>query len=152
MKLPAKAIDLIETWRLGFVATVSADGRPNVSPKGTFIVLDDETIAFGEMRSPNTMANLAHQAEVEVSFVDVLSRAGVRVRGEVRIVGAGAEFDALAPHFHAIWGDELLTMFNVIVVIPCVEVKPLQSPVYETGAVESDLRAQWKSKIAGMPT
>ena len=152
MELPAKAIELIETWRLGFVATVSAEGRPNVSPKGTFIVLDDETIAFGEMRSPNTVANLAHQAEVEVSFVDVLSRKGVRVRGEARVVEPGAEYDALAPKFHAIWGDDLLTMFNAIIVIPCAEVKPLQSPVYETGAEESGLRAQWKSKIAGMQT
>lgn len=151
MKLPAKAIETIETWRLGFVATVSSEGRPNVSPKGTFIVLDDDTIAFGEMRSPNTMANLAHQAEVEVSFVDVLSRKGVRIRGEARIVEPGSEYDALTPKFHAIWGDELLTMFNVIIVIPCAEVKPLQSPIFETGCEESDLRAQWKSKIAEMP-
>ncbi len=151
MKLPAKAIDLIETWRLGFVATVSAEGRPNVSPKGTFIVLDEETIAFGEMRSPNTIANLAHQAEVEVSFVDVLSRKGVRIRGEARIVEPGAEYDTLSPKFRAIWGDELLTMFNTIIVIPCAEVKPLQSPIFETGCEESDLRAQWKSKIAEMP-
>jgi hypothetical protein len=43
-------------------------------------------------------------------------------------------------------------MFNVIIVIPCAEVKPLQSPIFETGYEESDLRAQWKSKIAGMPT
>ena len=152
MKLPVKAIDLIETWRMGFVATVSGDGRPNVSPKGTFIVLDDETIAFGEMRSPNTVANIAHQTEVEVNFVDVLSRAGVRVRGEAQIVSPGAKFDALAPKFRAIWGDDLLTMFNAIIVIPCTEVKPLQSPIYETGCAESDLRAQWKSKITGMPT
>ena len=151
MKLPTKTIDLIETWRLGFVATVSADGRPNVSPKGTFIVLDEETIAFGEMRSPNTMKNLVHQAEVEVSFVDVLSRAGVCVRGEARIVEAGPEYETLTPKFHAIWGDELLKMFNVIIIIPCAEVKPLRSPIYETGCAESDLRAQWKSKIAGMP-
>ena len=152
MRLPSKAIDLIETWRLGFVATVSADGRPNVSPKGTFIVLDEETIAFGEMRSPNTMANLAHQSEVEVSFVDVLSRKGVRIRGEARIIEPSAEYDALSPKFQSIWGDELLTMFNVIIFISCAEVKPLQSPIFETGYQESDLRAQWKSKIAGMPT
>ena len=104
------------------------------------------------MRSPNTIANLAHQAEVEVSFVDVLSRNGVRIRGEARIVEPGPEYDALTPKFHAIWGDELLKMFNVIVVIPCASVKPLQSPIYETGCAESDLRAQWKSRIAGMPT
>lgn len=152
MKLSAHSIELIETWRLGFVATVSADGRPNVSPKGTFVVLDEETIAFGEMRSPNTVANLAHQAEVEVNFVDQLSRAGVRVRGQARIVGRGAEFDALSPQFLTNWGQDFLDMFNAIIVIPCTEVKPLRSPLYETGCVESDVRAQWKSKIAGMPT
>lgn len=151
MKLPAKAITQIETWRLGFVATVNADGRPNLSPKGTFIVVDDETIAFGEMRSPNTVANIAHQAEVEVNFVDMLSRNGVRIRGKARIVERGAEFDALSPQFIANWGQEFLDMFNAIIVIPCAEVKPLQSPIYETGCEESDLRAQWKSKIAGMP-
>ena len=87
-----------------------------------------------------------------MSFVDVLSRKGVRIRGEARIIEPGAEYDRLTPKFHAIWGDELLTMFNVIVVIPCAEVKPLQSPIFETGAEESDLRAQWKSRIAEMPT
>jgi predicted pyridoxine 5'-phosphate oxidase superfamily flavin-nucleotide-binding protein len=45
--------------RLGFVATVSATGEPNVSPKGTFVVVDDRTLAFGEIRSPGTIANIA---------------------------------------------------------------------------------------------
>jgi predicted pyridoxine 5'-phosphate oxidase superfamily flavin-nucleotide-binding protein len=49
---------IIEEQRLGFVATAAPDGTPNVSPKGTFIVLDDETIAFGEIRSPGTLRNL----------------------------------------------------------------------------------------------
>ena len=89
MKLNAKAIEVIETWRMGFVATVSAEGKPNVSPKATFIVLDDETIAFGEIRSPQTVANLAHQREVEVSFVDTLARSGVRVRGDAEIIEKG---------------------------------------------------------------
>ena len=40
---------IIEEQRLGFVATASLDGTPNVSPKGTFAVLDDQTIAFGEI-------------------------------------------------------------------------------------------------------
>jgi hypothetical protein len=37
---------IIEEQRLGFVATAAPDGTPNVSPKGTFVVVDDETIAF----------------------------------------------------------------------------------------------------------
>ena len=39
---------IIANNRLGFVATVDADGTPNLSPKGTCVVLDDEHIVFGE--------------------------------------------------------------------------------------------------------
>ncbi len=150
MKLPAQSTDTIETWRLGFIATVAPDGTPNVSPKGTFVVLDEETIAFGEMRSPNTIANIAHQAEVEVNFVDVLSRKGTRIRGKAEIVEKGsAGFEALLPQFTPLWGD-LCELFNVIVKIPVDQVKPLQSPAYETGATEAELRNTWQTKIAEM--
>ena len=47
---------IIEEQRLGFVATVNADGTPNVSPKATFVVLDDATIGFGDIRSPGRSA------------------------------------------------------------------------------------------------
>ncbi|MEL7465144.1 MAG: pyridoxamine 5'-phosphate oxidase family protein [Pseudomonadota bacterium] len=150
MKLNEQAKAIIETWRTGFVATVSAEGAPNVSPKGTFVVVDEETIAFAEMRSPQTVANIAHQPEVEVSFVDVLSRAGVRFRGRARIIEPGEEFDVLMPLFRAHWDDDLCAMFNAIVVIPVDVLKPLRSPAYEAGASEGDLRALWKTKIADM--
>jgi general stress protein 26 len=149
MKLNDRAREVIETWRMGFVATVSADGRPNVSPKATFVIVDDETIAFAELRSPQTIANLAHQAEVEVSIVDVLSRNGVRIRGKAR-VETGADMEPLMPLFRAHWNDVLLGMINAVVVIPVEELKPLQSPAYEVGADEAGLRASWKDKIAGM--
>ena len=147
MKIPASAQTLIETWRLGFVATVSAGGKPNVSPKGTFIVVDDETIAFGEMRSPGTMANLDHQKEVEVSFVDTLTRRGVRIRGEAEILPAD---HALQPRFTEIWGEDLTRMFNAIVLIPADKVTPFATPAYETGATEAELKATWQAKIASL--
>jgi len=74
MTLNAFAKQIIERFPLGFVATVTEDGMPSLSPKGTFFVLDDETIAFGEIRSPNTMKNLAHQAKAEVNFIDIWLR------------------------------------------------------------------------------
>ena len=61
---------IIEEQRLGFVATAAADGTPNVSPKSTFVVLDDVTIAFGEIRSPGTIRNLRDNARIEVNFVE----------------------------------------------------------------------------------
>ena len=80
--IPASVKTLIGNFPLGFVATVTAGGRPAVSPKGTFLVLDDTTIAFGEIRSPGTITNLGHQPELEVNFVDVFTRKGARIRGQ----------------------------------------------------------------------
>jgi uncharacterized protein len=70
---------IIEEQRLGFVATASLDGTPNVSPKGTFAVLDDQTIAFGEIRSPGTIRNLKANPRIEVNFVDAFVRKGYRL-------------------------------------------------------------------------
>lgn len=149
MKLPASAIATIEMWRLGFVATVSVGGRPNVSPKGTFVVLDEETIAFGEIRSPQTLTNLTANPEAEVNFVDIFTRKGVRVRGQAQMVRRGTdEFAALIPAWQALWGD-LAERINVIVRLPVSAVKPLTTPPYDDGATEEEMIATYKEKLAG---
>jgi len=51
---------VIETCQLCFAATVSPDGRPNLSPKGTIRVWDDEHLFFLDIASPQTRANLEH--------------------------------------------------------------------------------------------
>ena len=45
--------------RLGFVATVTAEGRPNLSPKGTTTLWDEEHLMFANLASPATIENLA---------------------------------------------------------------------------------------------
>ena len=150
MKLPASAIKTIEMWRLGFVATVTPGGRPSVSPKGTFIIVDDETIAFGEIRSPQTVANLTVNPELEVNFVDQFTRKGVRIRGRAEFLRPGSDpFAALFPQFEAIWGD-LAKRINVIVRIPVDAAKPLSTPPYDDGATESEMIATYKTKFAEM--
>ena len=67
--LTAEMKRVVREQRLGFVATVNADGTPNVSPKATFIVLDDATIGFGDIRSPGTPRNSKSNPAVEVNFV-----------------------------------------------------------------------------------
>jgi len=91
MPLNDFAKQLIKNFPLGFVATVTEDGLPSLSPKGTFFVLDDETIAFAEIRSPNTMANLKHQSKTEVNFIDIWLRKGIRVFGETYDDGISEE-------------------------------------------------------------
>jgi hypothetical protein len=43
--------NLIAAFPLGLVATVTPDGAPAVSPKGTFLVLDDLTIAYSDCQA-----------------------------------------------------------------------------------------------------
>src|SRR6476469_366583 len=93
---------VIEEQRLGFVATAAPDGTPNVSPKGTFVVLDDRTIAFGEIRSPGTIRNLRANPRIEVNFVDVFVRKGYRFAGMATVVERGeAEFEILLPRLRS---------------------------------------------------
>ena len=148
MKIPASVQDLIAKFSLGFVATVTPGGRPSVSPKGTFLVLDNETIGFGEIRSPQTVSNLSHNPEVEVNFIDVFSRKGARLRGRAQMVRRGSEeFEALIPRYTEVWGD-LTDRINMIVKIPVEEVKPLTTPPYDDGATEEEMIATYKAKFA----
>ena len=134
---------VVAEQKLGFVASVDAEGAPNLSPKGTFLVRDDAHIMFGEMRSPNTVENLTRAPILEVNFVDPLARKGFRFKGPARYVPRGeAEFEQLLPGFVAQWGD-LCELFKGIVVIQVERALPLSSPAYDIGAKEADLRAQW---------
>jgi len=147
MPLNARAKSLIATFPLGFVATVTPEGRPAVSPKGTFLVLDDETIAFGHIRSPGTLANLARTPDAEVNFIDQWTRKGVRVRGAVRVIPQGAEFDSLIGRWRDVWGD-LAGRIEALVLITADEVKPLTTPPYDDGATEEEMIALYKAKFA----
>jgi predicted pyridoxine 5'-phosphate oxidase superfamily flavin-nucleotide-binding protein len=141
---------LITEQRLGFVASVGADGAPNLSPKGTFLVLDAERLAFGEMRSPNTLTNIADRPTVAVNFVNPLSRKGVRLTGQAAFHPKGqADCDDLLPAFTAVWGD-LTERFNCVVTITIDSAGPLTTPAYDAGMTEADLRAQWFATIKKM--
>ena len=148
MKISESAQTLITQFPLGFVATVTPDGMPSLSPKGTFFVLDDETIAFAEIRSPKTMENLRHQPQTEVNFIDIWKRKGVRVFGSVDIVDkSDADFEALLPK----WGTTFPTLaprVNAIVKIRAERVKPITTPPYDDGVTEEEMIALYKQKFA----
>src|SRR4051812_28958710 len=135
---------IIEEQRLGFVATASTDGMPNVSPKGTFAVLDERTIAFGEIRSPGTMRNLKTNPRIEVNFVDPFVRKGYRFAGTATVVERGEPgFDALLPSL----GSTLAHRIRAIVTIAVTRAMPLTSPAYDEGMAEPELRRTWTKRF-----
>jgi len=131
---------VIEEQRLGFVATSAPDGTPNVSPKGTFAVLDDRTIAFGEIRSPGTIRNLKANPRIEVNFVDVFVRKGYRFAGTATVLERGeAGFDMLLPNLRS----ALVHRIRAIVTIAVTKASPLTSPAYDDGKTELEIRRAW---------
>ena len=135
---------LITEQPLGYVATVAPDGTPNLSPKGTFFVIDDTTIAFAEIRSPATLANLRTNPHIAVNFVDTFVRKGCRVSGSARILARGENgFDDLLARS----GSTLAPRVRAIVIVDITKALPLSSPSYDDGATEVDLRCAWTTRF-----
>ncbi|MGB7184697.1 MAG: pyridoxamine 5'-phosphate oxidase family protein [Burkholderiaceae bacterium] len=131
--------NLITTYTAGMVATVNADGTPAVSPKATFVVVDERAIAFGNIRSPLTLANIRRHPPVEVCFLDVLTRKAVRVRGSASIHKKDTPDTAMAGAFNRIWG-EYLDQMSHFVRIDISKAELIISPAYDNGASEAQLR------------
>src|SRR5437899_8153854 len=84
---------VVAEQRLGFVATVCPDGTPNVSPKGTTDVWDDDHLFFADLRSPQTIRNLRLNPAIEVNVVDQVVRKGYRFKGTAVVLDEGEDFE-----------------------------------------------------------
>jgi len=71
---------------LCWLATVSKDGIPNVSPKEMFTYLDAEHIGIAHIASPNSLRNIKANPNVCVSFVDVFVQKGYKLVGQAEII------------------------------------------------------------------
>ncbi|TMJ39123.1 MAG: pyridoxamine 5'-phosphate oxidase family protein [Alphaproteobacteria bacterium] len=140
---------IIATYPLGFVASVNEDGTPNLSPEGTFVVLNDTQLVFGHIRSPGTIANIARRPVIEVNFLDVLARKAVRLRGRACMFSRSAhEFAQL---FAALAGWKGYTELMKAVVRVDIETASLiLSPAYDIGHTEAQLREQYKAKFTSL--
>jgi predicted pyridoxine 5'-phosphate oxidase superfamily flavin-nucleotide-binding protein len=139
---------VVREQRLGFYATVSSDGSPNLSPKGSTYVLDDDHLFFADIRSPETVANIRRGSLVEVNVVDPLVRKGYRFRGQGEIHEPGsARFDGAIALMRAA-GSKLVDRVKAIVVIEVLEARPLTSPVYDDGSVsEAEVAALYLARL-----
>ena len=73
---------------LCWLATVDAQGQPNVSPKEVWAIADDRHVAVANIASPMTARNIASQPQVCLSFVDVFVQKGYKLVGTAQVVQA----------------------------------------------------------------
>ncbi|MCI4365413.1 MAG: pyridoxamine 5'-phosphate oxidase family protein, partial [Thermoplasmata archaeon] len=67
---------LVREQRLGYVATISPEGAPTLSPKGSLTVWDDDHLMFADIESPHTIRNLGKNPRTEMNVVDPFTRKG----------------------------------------------------------------------------
>ena len=129
---------VVEEQRLGFYATVSEDGSPNLSPKGTTYVLDDQHLLFADIRSPQTVANIRRGSAVEVNIVDPFVRKGYRFKGTAVVHDRGTKVYADGVERLREAGSTLIDRVKAIVAIEVHEARPVVSPAYDDGAVTDE--------------
>ena len=133
--------DFLNSQKLGYVATVSPDGKPNISPKGTIIGWTDDTLAFAEIRSPDTMNNLHDNPDVEINVIDPLLRKGYLFQGTAEILEGGDLYDAILDYY-LIHGVK--SRINSIVLVSVSTVSEVLSPLYDLGITQEEIKSKWK--------
>ena len=133
--------NFVNSQKLGYVATVSKDGTPNLSPKGTIVVMNESTLAFADIRSPQTIQNLQDKPSVEINVVDPFQRLGYRFKGEGKIISEGSEFDKILDYYE---NAGIKSKINSVVVVDVKSMSEVTSPSYDLGVTKDELVSKWK--------
>lgn len=133
---------------LCWLATVNAEGQPNVSPKEVWAIADEQHVVVAHIASPISARNIAQHPQVCLSFVDVFVQKGFKLLGMAR------EVRVADPEF-ATWAKPLLAMvgqrftIHSLLVIHVKSVYAIVAPSYrfypddttEASQVVSGMRA-----------
>ena len=136
--------DFLLRQRLGYVATSSPDGAPNVSPKGTIFAWGERSLVFANIRSPRTVENIRSNPRLEINVVDPVSRRGYRFAGTGRVLAEGGLRDRIIAFYRDLGiRSEILD----VVMISVGAVSEVTSPLYDLGMSEEQIRGIWKERL-----
>ena len=133
--------NFVNFQKLGYVATVSSDGSPNLSPKGTIVILDDSRLVFANIRSPQTVENLTKNPSIEINVIDPFSRMGYRFKGMANILSDGDDFKKILDYFEK---KGIKSKISDIIVVNVKSFSKVTSPSYDLGLNKDDLVEKWK--------
>ena len=131
----------LNSQKLGYVATVSPDGKPNISPKGTIISWNSDLLVFANIRSPDTMSNLKTNSSMEINVIDPLSRKGYLFIGTGEVIKDSPLFDEILTYYK---NSGIQSPINSVVLVTVSSVSEVTSPLYDLGKSESEIKLRWK--------
>lgn len=131
---------------LCWLATVDANGQPNVSPKEVWAIADDQHAVIAHIASPVSVRNIAQKPQVCLSFVDVFVQKGFK------LMGTAHEVRADDPAFTR-WATPLLAtvgqrfVIQSVLVIRVTSVVPILAPSYRFYPNETTEASQMASAM-----
>ena len=140
---------VVREQQLGFHATVCPDGSPNLSPKGTTDVWDDDHLWFADICSPQTVENIRRGSLVEVNVVDPFVRKGYRFKGPAVVHEPESDVFAEGVERRRAAGSTLVHRMNTVVIIEVRQASAVVSPAYDDGTLtEAEMRANHQARYA----
>ncbi len=133
--------NFVNFQKLGYVATISADNTPNLSPKGTIVILDESHLVFADIHSPQTVENLKRNPSIEINVVDPFSRRGYRFKGIAEIISSGDKFNKINTYYKE---SGIKNSIKAIIIVKIEKLSELLSPLYDLGYTEEELKDKWK--------
>lgn len=123
-----KLKNYIDKSVLCWLATVSKNMIPNVSPKEVFTYYNDKII-IANIASPNSVNNIKQNKNVCVSFIDILVQKGYQVKGSAEVINKRENvFAAMEKKLLKITEGKF--PFSSIIVISIISVKAIIAPKY----------------------
>jgi len=135
--------DFVNKQRMGFVATVSPDNSPNLSPKGTTVVYTDECLTFTGIRSEHTLSKLEKKPLVDINVVNPIKRKGYRFKGTATIISEGKQFESILNQYRDLG---VKSEVKAIVLVKVISAELITSPLYDLGLSEQEIESEWKQR------
>ena len=131
---------------LCWLATVDAQGQPNVSPKEIFTFSDSEHLLIANIASPSSVRNILANPRVCVSFVDVFVQKGFKVSGTARNVRPqDMDYEKWVRPLTAMAGPRF--PIRSVIVIQVSKCEPIFAPSYQFYPDETTEQSQAASAM-----
>ena len=124
-ELERSARDAVLCW----LATSSADGVPNVSPKEIFAPFENNSIVIANIASPRSARNIQAAPTACVSFIDIFTQKGFQITGSAAVLRSGdPDFDAAETPLLAMTEGKF--PFRQVFRVMAERIRPIVAPRY----------------------
>ena len=131
---------------LCWLATVDAQGQPNVSPKEIFAFHGSEHLLIANIASPSSVRNILANPRVCVSFLDIFVQKGFKVSGTARNVRRqDMDYEKWVTPLTAMAGPRF--PIRSVIVIRATQCEPIFAPSYQFYPDETTEQSQAASAM-----